>query len=184
MKIRREFFVLAAALLLAAPAWADDAPALPGPGFDGDHYADLWTKSPFAIATADAPPTSQDYELVGMAQFDGISYVSLVEKESSKHFTLTSEKPVDNIKLVSISHGPNGASAVILRNGESLTLQEEQAPAQPASMPMILAGQTGTSYFMRPSPNPSVGGMVPANLPPRAHFHRPLIHIPLPPPSR
>ena len=43
------------AMALAVPAWGDpSAPALPGPTFEGDRYASLWTKSPFAIATPDA----------------------------------------------------------------------------------------------------------------------------------
>lgn len=183
MNARVEFFAGIAMMLLASDAWAApaSAPATPGPAFDGGRYANLWIKSPFAIATPDAPAVSADYQLVGLAQFDGISYASLVEKQSQEHFVLASDKPVKNLKLVSISRGPGGASAVILRNGESLTLREEAVPAaggaQTSTDPRLLNPPPG----MVPSPNPSIGGLVPARrLPPRARIHH-IVHVPPPP---
>jgi hypothetical protein len=195
MNLRPGHFAGAAAALLASCAWAAAAPApvaLPGAAFDGDRYASLWTKSPFAVATPDAPAASEDYALVGVAQFDGISYVSLIDKQTQgDHFVLSSDKPIKDakhnldLKLVSISRGPGGASAVVQRNGESLTLHQEAAPAASMSPAMPMPGgiplpQPG----LVPSPNPSIGGVVPGyNLPPRARFHRFPIRVPPPPPQ-
>jgi hypothetical protein len=149
-------------------------------GFDGSRYEDLWSKSPFAIATSDAPAASEDFQLVGLAQFDGISYVSLIDKQTQDHFVLTSAKPVKNLSLVSISRGagPGNASAVIMRNGEALTLHEVDTPSKavsggPIPIPLAQPGMTA-------SPNPSVGGMVRPNMPPRVRIHRPPIIVPPP----
>jgi len=167
-------------------ARADDTSALPGPGFSGDRYATLWTKSPFAIATPEAAAATQDYQLVGLAQFDGVSYASLVDKQSNEHFVLASDKPVRNLTLVSIAHGPSGASAIIQRNGETLTLQQEVAPPTPGGQP----GPPGAmpmptpQPFMPGAPLSNVGGVVPQAYlrPPPVRFHRPGIHFPPQPP--
>jgi hypothetical protein len=186
MKARLVFFAGIAAIGLSSQARADVTSPLPGPAFAGDRYAGLWNQSPFAIATPDAPASSEDYELVGTAQFGGISYVSLIDKQDQYHFVLTSDKPFTdpehklNLKLVSITHGHDGSSAVVLRNGEPLTLRQDaavQAPSLSSSNGVTLSQQG-----MIPSPNPAVGGFVPANtLPPAVRFHRRLIHIPPPP---
>jgi hypothetical protein len=158
-------------------ARADDAgdAALPAPGFAGDRYAALWTKSPFAIATPEAAATSTDYSLVGLAQFGGVTYVSLIDKQTQEHFVLTNDKPVRNLTLVSISHGSDGDSVVIQRNGEMLTLKQETgaAPGAPSEMPRPLDN----------APLSNVGGVVsrPNMLRPSVRFHRPVIVIPPPP---
>jgi hypothetical protein len=188
MKALPGFHLAAIAILLVSRAHAAPGPDLPGPGFDSSRYEGLWTKSPFAIATPDAPAASEDYELVGMAQFDGISYVTLIDKQNQEHLIVASDKPLRDsrhnldLRLVSIAHGAGGASAVLLRNGESITLREEQSPAAPGAPasppPVEISQQQG----MVPSGNPSVGGFVPAaSLPPAVRFHRRLIRIPPPP---
>jgi hypothetical protein len=188
MKAFRGVILAAVAILLVSQVHAAPGSDLPGSGFDSSRYASLWTKSPFAIATPDAPAASEDYELVGMAQFDGISYVTLIDKQNQDHLILGSDKPLKDsrhnlkLQLVSIAHGAGGASAVLLRNGESITLREEQASAPsgaPASPQPI---EIGRQQDMVPSANPSVGGFVPASsLPPAVRFHRRLIRIPPPP---
>jgi hypothetical protein len=195
MNLRAGLFACVSAALCAFHAWADAAPApdtLPGAGFDGDRYANLWTKSPFAVATPDAPAASEDYALVGVAQFDGISYVSLIDKQAQgDHFVLSSDKPIKDakrnldLKLISIARGPAGASAVIQRNGESLTLHQEEAPAT-ASSPVMPGSIPLPQPGFVPSPNPSVGGMVRTyNVPPRVRIHRfPPIRVPPSPPSQ
>jgi hypothetical protein len=153
-------------------AVAGDDAATPEPGFSGDRYANLWTKSPFAIATPDAPATSADYQLVGMAQFDGVSYASLVDRQTQEHFVLASDKPVKNLTLVSISHGTSGALAVIQRNGETLTLKQEEAPAADATALPALNRVLAQA-------NPSVGGVVPPiSRRPPVHIHRTVIIVP------
>jgi hypothetical protein len=189
MNARSGLFSALAVIFCVFNAWADTAPApatLPGAGFEGDRYANLWTKSPFAVATPDAPAASEDYALVGVAQFDGVSYVSLIDKQTQgDHFVLSSDKPIKDakhnldLKLVSISRGPGGASAVIQRNGESLTLHQEQAPAA-ASSPGMPGNIPLPQPGFVPSPNPAIGGMVPTyNVPPRVRGHHfPPIRVP------
>jgi hypothetical protein len=177
--MNRQTSFAAVALVWAGAALlvqADTPPTLPGPGFSADRYATLWTQSPFAIATPDGPAATQDYQLVGMAQFDGVSYVSLVDKQSNEHFVLGSDKPVKNLKLVSISHGTGGSgTAVILRNGETLTLQQEQAAAPVAANSPLAGPSNGVPIPVFPQVNPSVGGVRPV------FFHRPLVRIHRPP---
>ena len=166
---------------------ADEPGALPGPAFSGDRYTALWSKSPFAIATPDAPATSSEYEFVALAQLEGVTYVTLIDKQSpgQDHFVLSSDKPVRNLTLVSATRTAGGTSAVVEHNGERLTLQLEQAAAPPPVPLPAMAGATGIPMtsshpFMIPSSNPSVGGMVPA--PPHARFHF-RTRVPLPPPA-
>jgi hypothetical protein len=188
MKAFPGFILAAVAIILVSRAHAAPDPDLPGLGFDSGRYAGLWTKSPFAIATPDAPAASEDYELVGMAQFDGISYVTLIDKQNQDHLILASDKPLKDprhnldLQLVSIAHGTGGASAILLRNGESMTLQEEQASASSGAPALPQPIEIVQQQAMVPSDNPSVGGFVPASsLPPAVRFHRRLIHVPPPP---
>jgi len=159
---------------------------LPGSGFNGDRYTTLWTKSPFAIATPEAAAASQDYQLVGLAQFDGVSYASLIDKQTQEHFVLSSDKPVKSLTLISVAHSTEGGSAVIQRNGEILTLKQEGAPlaalGQPP-MPVNVQGAMPMSTF--PTINRSVGGM-PGNFfnrPPVRIHHLPITVPPSPPPQ-
>jgi hypothetical protein len=165
-----------AALFLIVLAWSAGVAvaansSLPGAGFTGDRYRALWTKSPFAIATAEAGSTSTDFELVGMAEFDGVSYASLVDKHTQEHFVLTSEKPVKDLTLLSLRRDANGASAVIERQGEQLVLREENAAPTPAA----IAAASGPPQLTNVPP-----GWNPARfaMPPEARFHRPRIVVP------
>ena len=175
--ISRGLFALG--LVLATGARAHAAGDLPGAGFPADRYSTLWTKSPFAIATPDAAETSPDYSLVGVAQFDGVTYVSLIDRKSQEHFVLSSDKPVRNLTLVSVAHGPTGTSALIQRNGETLALRQEQGPVAAAASP----DATNVAETIRPvagGPPSSVGGIIsPAYItPPRVRVHRFPIAVP------
>ncbi len=164
---------------------ASPAPEIPAEGFAGDHYGPLWAKSPFAIATPEAGATTQDYQLTGLAQFDGVAYASLVETQTHEHFLLTSAKPVRHLTLVSINHGRSGGSAVILRNGQQFTLQEANtSSAQGPELPPI-PGQQNGGIVPPGQSNPSVGGvMIPfPQFPPRVRLHRPVIAVPPPAPQ-
>lgn len=170
-----------AALLLATVATAradgpDEAP-FPPAGFPGDRYAALWTKSPFAIATPEAASGSADYSLVGLAQFDGVSYASLVEKPSGEHFVLASDKPVRNLTLVSIAHRSDGPIATIRQNGEILTLRLETTAPPPTALPPMM--QMPNAPPGSPPPFSNVGGMGQQfNAPPPVRFHRRPIAVP------
>ena len=144
---------------------ADDA-TLPGNGFPGSRYEVLWTKSPFSVASSEAASSSPDYALKGIAQFDGIYYASLVEKQNNEHFLLSTDKPVRGLKLVSVTPGkdPLNTSAVIDRNGQSITLKLEVT-----EMPPIPGGNT-QSTLPPGAPPPEMampGGSNPNVKPPR-----------------
>jgi hypothetical protein len=180
----RQWSIAGALLVSGLPCLADPTKSaeLPSPGFNSARYATLWTKSPFAIATPDAPAASADYQLVGMAEFDGVNYVSLVDKQNQQHFVLASDQPVRGLTLVSIAHGPSSSSAVIQRNGETLTLQEETAAAPPPGV----AGINQAPEMPRPVAQPlsNVGGAV---FPfrrgrPPVRIHRFPVNVPPPPP--
>ena len=175
---------------MIGPARADSAvdPTLPASGFSSDRYTGLWTKSPFAVATPDdATSTTGDYQLVGLARFDGVSYASLIDKSNGEHFVLASDKPVRNLTLVSVSRDSTGVGSIVMEhNGEILSLRQEQT----ASPPLADSASPGLA---RPMPqfalpaNPSVGGVIPRSymLPRRARDHRPPIVVPpQPPPSQ
>jgi hypothetical protein len=158
---------------LSLPAAADE-PTLPPGGFDANHYETLWTKSPFAVATAvEAAPESQDYDLAGVAQVDGISYASLIDKHDGSHFVVTGDQPSHGFTLVSItqSHGGSGAVAVVQKDGESLTLKLADAPPlNGAPVPMV----SPPPMFNLPMPG---ANMAPPGNPP-VHYHHHIIVIP------
>jgi len=187
--------VLAGAFATATGlARADDA-AVPGTGFNASRYEELWTKSPFAVASSQEADVSPDYSLVGIARIDGVFYASLIDKQSNEHFLLTSDAPVRGLKLVSITPGHDAASstAVMQRNGESLTLKLEAAatppPAPAPNMPQ--AGNQGVPPMPNPngiqSPNsryyPAGGpnGMGGGQRPPQVMMRHPIISVPPPP---
>jgi hypothetical protein len=158
--------ILAGFALFPGVVRADEA-ALPGGGFAASHYEALWTKSPFAVATSEAAPESADYTLVGIAQFDGVAYASLVEKQNQEHFLLSGDKPVRGLTLVSIARGHDGTdtTAVVLRNGEQLTLKLTSG-----------AGPAASGLNATPFPVPQIP--MPGQAPPPVYFHHRLIHIP------
>jgi hypothetical protein len=176
-------FLMAAALesLLPSAVRAEPA-ALPGPGFPASHYETLWTKSPFAVATSEAAPESADYTLVGIAEFDGVPYASLVDKQSQEHFLLSGDKPIRGLTLLSITRGHDGSdtTAVVQRNGESLTLKLTSVASPAAST------QVGSTIVPPQIPMPGAGlsGQATAGMPgfsgvpPAAPFHRRVIHFP------
>jgi hypothetical protein len=180
------FFILAVGLALAAqPVRADD-PAVPGAGFPASRYEALWTKSPFAVATPDAVADSPDYSLVGYAvNINGVSYASLVEKQSGEHFLVSTDKSVRGLRLTSITRNPNSLDtyAVVQKDGQTITLKLERGPAAAAQ-----GAQPLTSVSMPPGLMPQQLQMPGANpnfnqsgRPFPARFRRPLIHLPPPP---
>jgi hypothetical protein len=182
------FLAMAGSLALTAkPAGAEDS-AAPGPGFVASRYETLWTKSPFSVATAEAAQESPDYSLVGIAEFDGVSYASLIERQSQEHFLISSDKPIRGLMLTSITHGPAGTDtyAVVQKDGQPITLKLEQAPAAAATPLNVMNATNGGTAVVIPAP----GAMTPqilmpgANLPapgstrPLIRFHRPVINLP------
>jgi hypothetical protein len=180
--------VVVAVMFFPWLAVAGDDSALPGTGFPASRYESLWSKSPFAVASADGSgPGSPDYALVGIAEFDGISYASIIDKKSQnqEHILLSSEKDADGLKLVSVTRGQDaeGTTAVVLKNGETLTLKLDPSAGSPAP------GMTPV-----PAPVITMPGSVPAQTPfqsggstgqPPPVTYRPhMITLPSPPPTR
>jgi hypothetical protein len=189
----REFILTALFALSALIARADApaAPATPAPSaapsaavpattFPASRYEVLWTKSPFAVATSDTVgEESPDYMLVGIANFDGISYASVLEaKPPQEHFLISSDKATRGMTLKSINHNHDGTEtyAVVVKDGQSLTLKLQQAPAltgteTPGAMPMN--AMPGSFAPQIPMPGSGTGSVRPFT-----RFHRPPIHLP------
>jgi hypothetical protein len=177
----RLILTAAFAVLISGMEARADSP-VPGEGFTPDHYEPLWTKSPFAVASADAPATSPDFKLEGLGRTDGISYAVILDTGNNDHFIVTTEKPVRGVTLVSISHGrdPSETSAIIKKDGEPLTLKLEHStqtagpllPMENGAVPMVstpptwngggIGGQGGLG-----------GGAPPARFRPRMTIHLP-----------
>jgi hypothetical protein len=185
----RPFLFLSLALLGAGLTARADTP-LPGNGFDASHYEALWTKSPFAVASAEDPVASPDYSLLGLARIDGVNYASVLDKATNEHFLVSTDKPAHGLTLVSVNRGTNAddTSAVVKRGEEAITLKLEQAPQGGApAMPMANAPPP-----MLTSPTQFGGGM-PSTWqgqgqgqggqgPPPPRFRPRLIHLPTAPP--
>jgi hypothetical protein len=178
--MRRRATFLLAAVLAGAAVHADDN--LPGSGFPASRYTELWTKSPFAVATPDGAsgPSSPDYTLVGIASFDGVSYASIIDKQSNEHFLLSSAQPARGLTLVSVTPGKDAASASadIRKDGEMLTLKLESAPAPNVAAVMPNQGMPTTVPPGMPIPP---GTPLGSQRPPSVYIHRPMRFIPMPP---
>ena len=180
--------VLGAGLALTAePARADDA-SLPGGGFPASRYETLWTKSPFAVATSEAAPASSpDYFLVGIAKFDDVSYASVIERQNQEHFLISTDKPTRGLTLTSITRGQDGTDtyAVVLKDGQSITLKLEQPPvteAIPGAPPLNPLAIPGGMTPQIPMPGTGLQSPVGTRRP-FIRYHRSLIHMPpMPPP--
>jgi hypothetical protein len=161
----------------AAPAPAD-APPVPGDGFPPSRYETLWTKSPFAVATPEAAAGSPDYQLVGIARFDGVSYASLIETQSQQHFLLSSETPARGLTLISITRGQgsSGNQAVVQKDGQPITLVQDTSNSGPVAM-----SGPPPNAMPQPLPMPGAGGAVFTQPPMPPPFRRRLPFIRLPP---
>jgi hypothetical protein len=162
-----------------SPTPADDS-MVPTAGFQASRYESLWTKSPFAVATSEeATETSPDYMLVGIANIDGISFASLIDRQSQEHFLISSDQETRGLKLSSItkSHDGSDTFAVVQKDGQTITLKLEVPPAgavaenAPPGAQQVMAPQ-----ISMPGAIPTFGGGG-ANRP-FARFHRPPIHLP------
>jgi hypothetical protein len=191
-------FILAASAALTPQSLRADDPAVPGASFPASRYEALWTKSPFAVATSEASggESSPDYFLVGIANIDGISYASVIERQHQDHFLISTDKPVRGLTLTSITRGHNISDtyAVVQKNGQSITLKLEQPPpaaATPGAPPNNTAAAgpgAMTPQINMPGivtsqlPMPGTGLPQPGSIrPPVSRFRRSPIHLPPPP---
>ena len=160
---------LLAALMIFSSLTIRAEQELPGEPFPASRYEPLWKSSPFAVATPVAVE-SAEYSLVGAAQFDGVSYASLIEKQTQNHFVVTSATPAHGLTLVSLVHGGDSTFATLQKNGALLKLKLE-AGAPPVIQPS--------------SPSPAIMNNPPSffpRQPPPAHFHRRTVIVPQPTP--
>jgi hypothetical protein len=181
VKTRSFVYVLFAGWALACrPAGADASP-LPGGGFEAARYEALWTKSPFSVSTPEAAPESPDYALVGVAEFDGVYYASLIDQKNQEHFLISTAKPARGLTLVSVTPGQGNTDtfAMVQRDGQNLTLKMQAASANPGptansnpNMPPVnQAGQPPPGSVM---PMPGAG----VTQPPIVRHRLPLNHLP------
>lgn len=192
MNAKNLLLALAAGLVLTSQSVRADDPAVPTAAFPASRYEALWTKSPFAVATAEAvTDTSPDYFLVGIANADGISYASVIERQNQEHFLISTDKPNRGLTLTSITHSHDGLDtfASVQKDGQLITLKLEQPPAMAAAPGA--PGVPGMPVNPVPAPNimtpqitmPGAGGGFPGtgSARPFTRIHRPAIHLPPPP---
>lgn len=113
-------------------AQGGEMPAVPPSGCDADHFRSLWTASPFVLATPESTAVSAEFSLVGVACFEGVSYASLVDTGTQEHFTLSSDKPVHGLTLLSVAKGKTGATVNIQRASGELMILKEAGSSRPA----------------------------------------------------
>jgi hypothetical protein len=154
-------------------------------GYTQARYETLWTRSPFAVETPEAAPDSPDYSLVGVAEVEGVTYASLIQKQNGEHFLISSAKPERGLQLTSIKRGKgegDDTTATISRNGEILSLKLEQGPmTAPGSMPGAgsVATMPGSLTPQLVSPViPMPGSTMQQPTRPLIRIHRPPIHVP------
>jgi hypothetical protein len=170
-----------------ANSTAPGNPVVPSANFAPARYESLWTKSPFAVETLEvSTDTSPDYTMVGIANVDGVSYASLVETKNQEHFLISTDKATRGLTLGKITLGHNGSDtyASVLKDGQTLTLKLEQAPAAaptPGAPPGVVTGnapvQPGSIIPNIPMPgaNPT---LAPGSIRPFTRIHRPTINLP------
>jgi hypothetical protein len=170
--------LLQAGLSVRASAGGD----LPGAAFDFSRYHALWEKSPFAVATPVAAESSE-YSLVGAAQFDGVSYASIIDKQNSDHFVVTSATPAHGFTLVDLVRGQNADStfATLENNGGVLKLKLETAAVTANSSSSPASGAPAAQAAPVFSPPAFLQGI--HRRPPRVRMINPPIFVPRPPPN-
>lgn len=167
---------------LPAPAPVDDA-VVAHQGYPAARYQSLWTQSPFSVETPEEDTTeSAEYALVGIAQIDGVSYASLIEKQNQNHLLVSSDKPINGLTLTSITHKTSGDTyATLIRDGQPMTLKLEalaaNAALQGGGMPGVPAPGTMAPNAMV-SPNIPMPGANTQSARPLIRIRRPIIHVP------
>lgn len=182
--MRSFLFALLGGWIVAGPRVLADDPPVPVEGFSASRYEALWKKSPFSVATPESAPDSPDYSLVGIAEFDGVSYASVIDRKTQEHLLVSSDKPVNGLTLTNITRGHEGSdtTVVVQKDGQPLTLKLERAPLPTADMspgapPMPNVPPPGS---LTPPIQIPMPGTTPATtyrpLVPR--IHRSIIHLP------
>jgi len=185
MKFHFVFLTLAAGVAGFGRVAAEDESVVPSEGFAAPRYEALWSKSPFAVASPEGVQESPDYSLVGIAQFDGVTYASLIDKKNQDRILVATGKPANGLTLVSVTrgHDANGTTAVLQKNGQTITLKLEQAAAVATNgMPGGAPSPQGAPPAIPMLPMPGSGGEYSGGGgPPRSRFRHPLISVPPPP---
>jgi hypothetical protein len=188
MKTLILFLSMAAILPLSAqpaPAPASNPAtdsALPSVNYTASRYETLWTKSPFAVETAEEnTASSPDYMLVGIATIGGVSYASVIERQDQEHFLISTEEATRGLKLLSLKPGENGGDtfATVQKDGQTLTLKLEQPPANAPGVAAVNQPGQGVMapQITMPGAGQNFGGMN-GGMRPFPRVRRPLIHLP------
>ena len=77
---------------------------------------------------ADPLLSSSNYTLVGIAKFDGISYASLLDRQTGNHFLLSTDKKSElNVALSSVrtDYDPSGPAAIVEKDSVSVIVKLE-----------------------------------------------------------
>lgn len=99
-----------------------------------------------------------DYSLVGVAYLDGISYASLVDRQSNEHFVLTTGKPDQGFTLTSLT---KDFDAVIEYKGQSVILKLGEGKATVASTALSQSIFPQTNFVVPTHLAPPSGGTLP-----------------------
>ena len=176
--MKTSFLALAAGLSVMTLTLRAEDPPVPAGGFPASRYQTLWSKSPFAVATAEAgQEASPDYTLAGIANVDGVSYASVIDNHNNQeHFLLSSAKPTRGLTLTSITRGQNGSDtlAVVQKDGQLITLKMQPAPAASAPLLATPAPSNMTPQIVMPG----ASAFTPSAMRPFTRIHRPPIHLP------
>jgi hypothetical protein len=193
-----------AAVCVTALAVADDAipAALPA-----GRYEHIRTHSPFAVATAEAPPVQKgasfaaNWFVSGIARIGGDDFVTIKSRDLATQFSLFGKgDKVNDVALASVTWSDAvGKSTVILRKGtETAKLEFNEAEVQatqpaagtaagakPASgIPGVTAGPTVAGQHnvrMPPTPVAGIPGHSPARGAPAGNDVRRRAQVILPP---
>jgi hypothetical protein len=179
--MKKQWALMACRLLLGGLSGhaTADSDTLPGGAFDPSRYHALWENSPFAVASPVAVE-SAEYALVGAAQFDGVSYASIVDKQSPDHFVVTSTTPSHGLTLVKLVRGQNADSTFVTlqKNGGVLKLKLETTAVPGSPAPSAPPVAQNAPAFSPPVYTPGI-----RRRPPHVRNIIPPVFVPRPPPN-
>ncbi len=183
-------------LALTSPAWsAEEAAPAPLPA---ERYAAMAGNSPFALATAVAPPEAPqasfaaNWYVSGIGRHGDTDFVTIKSRDGSQQFSLFGREPQNGVTVASVEWSETvGKSTVILQKGTETAklgfneaeLRGPAAGAAPAGAP---GAQPGRPQIVPPGANNAVRGapgIPPVVTPGGTPTTAPVLGQPLPPPG-
>lgn len=171
--LRESVIAAAGGVVLALGTAASQAVAqeahLPAP-VSIERYQKLIEKSPFAPATppvtaapvVEKPSFAKDYYITGVAQIDGVPFVTFTSRDRQKHFSLSVGETKEGITLSSVQwvNAMGGSRAVIKMGNEFGEIAFDEAAMKAPPLP-------------QPTPTPQQQQQPPGDWGRRSQFARP-----------